>query len=140
MAPRVRQVLFRDLVEGVFDVVTLVFEIPKNLVDQRAVFDNEKMGVKNAGVLGANGVRDTLLDLKKLGASGDEGGLKTRDLFGKFLRGDRAKRNFLVVQPVDNNPRVGNTRRDRNSLKTSFLLTFWIASTHAERRSRFRSG
>ena len=95
-------ILLRHLVEGVFDIVTLVFEIAEDLVDQRAVFDDEKMRVKDAGILGADRVRDTLLDFKKLGASGDESGLETRDLLGKFLRGDRAKGDFLVVQPVDN--------------------------------------
>ena len=133
-------ILFRHLVEGVFDVVTLVFEIPKDLIDQRAVFDDEKMGVKNAGILGANGVRDTLLDLKKLGASGDECGLEARDFFGKLLRGDRVKGNLLIVQPVNNYPRVGDPRRNRNTLKTGFLLALGITSTHAARRSRFPSG
>jgi hypothetical protein len=138
--PKGAAVLFRDLVERVFDVVTLVFEIPEDLVDQCAVLDNEKMGIKNAGVLAANGVRDTLLDLKKFGASGDKGGLETCDFLGKFLRRNRAKGDFFVVQPMHHHSRMGNAWRDRNSLKTSFLLALGITSTHAARRSRFPSG
>ena len=138
--PECAAILLRDLVESVFHVVAFVFEVAENFIDKRAVFDHEKMGVEDAGILRANRIRNTLLDFKKLGPGGNEGGLEARDLFGKFASGDRSNGDFFVVQPVHSDPGMGDAGRYGNSLKTNFLRALGITSTHAARRNRFFSG
>ena len=75
-------ILLRDLMEGVFDIVSLLFKISEDFIDQRAVFDHQKMRIKNPRILGADGVGDSLLDLEQLGASGDQGRFETGDFLG----------------------------------------------------------
>ena len=133
-------ILLRHLVKGIFDIVPVAFEIAEDLVDERAVLDDKKVRVKNAGIFGADGVGNALLNFEKFGARGDEGGLKTRNFFGKFLGGNRVKGNLLVVQPVDKYSSVSDARRYRDTLETSFLLALGITSTHAATRSRFFLG
>ena len=123
-----------------FHIVTIVFERAENFIDQRAVFDHQKMGVEDARIFRSNRIRNTLLDLEKLGPGGYEGGLEARDFFGKFARGDRSKGRFFVVRPVNNHPGMGDAGRYGNSLKTNFLRALGITSTHAGRRNRFLSG
>jgi hypothetical protein len=50
--------------KGVFDVMSLFFEISQDLVNQRAVFNDQKMRIKDPGVLGPNGISYALLNLE----------------------------------------------------------------------------
>ncbi len=122
-------VLFRDLVEDVLDVVALLFEIAQHLVNQCAVFDHEEMRVEDAGILGANGIRDSLLDLQELGTGGDEGGFKARDFLRKLLVRNLTEGNFLFINPMNNRLGMGYARGDSHSLKTQFR--FWSGRSFA---------
>ena len=73
-------ILLRHLMEGVFDIVPLFFKIPEDLVDERAVFNDQKMRIKNPRILGPDRIGDSLLNLEQLGASRNQSRFKTRDL------------------------------------------------------------
>ena len=124
-------ILLGDLVERVLHVVAFVFQVPEDLVDQRAIFNDEKMRVKNPRILRADGVRNALLDLQKLGASRDQSRFEAGNLFGQLFGGNCPKRDLFVVQPMHDDPSVGDTWRDGNPLKTGFLFDLRITSTHA---------
>jgi len=61
-------VFLRDLVEDILDVALLAFEAFEHLVDERAVLDDEQVGVENARVLRADRGGDALLDFEQFPA------------------------------------------------------------------------
>ena len=57
-------ILLGHLMEGVFDIVPLFFKISKDLIDKRAVFNHQKMRIKDPRILASDGVGDSLLNLE----------------------------------------------------------------------------
>ena len=56
----------------------------QDLVDERAVLDDQQMRVKNARVLGPDGLRDLRLHVQDLRPGQQQGGLETRDFRREF--------------------------------------------------------
>ena len=57
-------ILLRYLMEGVFDIVPLFLKIAKDLIDEGAIFHDQKMRIKDPGILGPDRVGDSLLNSK----------------------------------------------------------------------------
>ncbi len=76
------------------------------------------MRVEDTGILRANGVGNALLKFEKLGTGGDKGRLKAGDFLGKLLGFDLARRDILVVQPMNDCLPMGDSGRDGDSGKS----------------------
>ena len=72
-----------DGVEGVLGVDLLLLDDAHDLVDQRAVFEHEQVGVEDAAFLGAHAFADLALDLQDLVAGLDQGLLQAIDFLGQ---------------------------------------------------------
>src|ERR1043166_5420307 len=67
--------------KGVFGVYFVLLDDAKDFIQQRAVFQNEQVGVKNANSLCAHAFTDLPLRLQNLLACLNEGFLEPIDLF-----------------------------------------------------------
>ena len=129
-------VALRDLVKDGLDVLVILLQAAQNFIDQGAVLDHQQVGVENTGILGADGVGNTLLDLEQFRAGGDEGGLKSGDLLGEFLSRDGALGDFLVIHPVDDDLGLGDAGGNSYTLEPFLLFGFGLGFTAAHQSRR----
>ena len=88
-----------DLLEGLFDVDLLLFHQAGHLVDQGAVFQNQQVGVENAGVLRTHRLTDLALDVQNLLTGLNKRLFEPLPFVRQFGFGDRMSRDGVVALP-----------------------------------------
>src|SRR5207245_3809795 len=101
---------------------TLCLEPSQNFVDQRAVFDDEQVGVENGSVFGADRFRDSLLHLENLHPRLHKRGLEPSDLVSNLRRFNVITGNVVEIVADDMNDAACKPRRDARSAKPDFLV------------------
>ena len=109
-------VLLGELVEGGLDVDLLVINQLGDRINQSGVFEDEQMGVENAGVFGVEGLADLVLDLQDLLAGFQQGLLQALHLVGhaRLLHGIFRDVHGDFVE--DEHLAMGNPGGDGNAL------------------------
>src|SRR2546425_4034282 len=118
----------RNFLEDKFNIATIRFEFAQDFIDQGAVFDNEKMRIKNAGVLRSNRLGDALLHVENLRTRLDKRGLEATNFVRDLARLDAVTRHIVHFFAHYMDPPTGNTRRYAHPVKTDFLLR--VIATH----------
>ena len=72
-------VIARHFLKNPFHVAALALQPAQHLIDQRSVFDDQQVRIKNGRVLGADRFGDLLLHLEDLHSRLNKRGLEARD-------------------------------------------------------------
>ena len=99
------------LLEDGLDVAPVVLERAQDLVDERAILDDQQMRVEDAGVLGPDGVGDLRLHVEDLRAREQQRGLEPGDLRREVLLADRVLGRGVLLRAVDEHLSPRQTRR-----------------------------
>ena len=113
--------------EDVFDVPAFELELAQDFVDQGAVFDDEQVGVEDAGVLGADRFGDPLLHFEDLLAGEQQGGLEAGQFAGQFGFFDLPGGEFLVLGPDDAHGAACDAGRNAHTLEPTFTALLGFA-------------
>ena len=115
-------VFLGDLMEDELDIIQVALESAQGFIDEGAVFDDEEVGIKDAGVVRPDGPGNFLLNLEKFLACGDEGDLEPGNFRGDFPWGDVANRYFFLVLPMDDHLALDDARGDAEALPIDFCF------------------
>ena len=90
-------ILSRYLLENEFDVAKVRLELTQNLVNERSIFDDEEVGVKDSGVSCANRLRNSLLHFQDLPARLNQRRFESPDLGRHISRLNPMARHFIAI-------------------------------------------
>ena len=104
-----------------FDIELIADEESEDFIDESPIFDDEEVGIKNAGVFGSDGFCDALLHLENLDSGGDESGLEAIDFVRDLVFFDAPRGRDFVIGSANKNRAPGDSWRDGDPLESTFF-------------------